>query len=97
MRTLMKLDRAAKNKAASANLQRKYGITLADYNRMLKTQGGRCAICGRKPSKTRRLDVDHSHKSGRIRGLLCHRDNRGLAWFSDNPATLRAAADYLSK
>ena len=94
-RTHVKNDRAAKNKVASANLQRKYGITLADYDRMLKTQAGGCAICGRKPSKTRRLDVDHSHKTGIVRGILCHKCNRGLAWFGDNPSTLRSAAHYL--
>ena len=89
----MKNDRAATSK----RLQRLYGITLADYNRMLKAQGGGCAICGRKPSKTRRLDVDHSHKTGKVRGALCHRCNRGLTWYSDSPALLRKAADYLSK
>ncbi|KKM07229.1 hypothetical protein LCGC14_1736070 [marine sediment metagenome] len=92
----MKLDRAAKNKVASANLQRKYGITLADYDRMLKKQHGGCAICGRAP-KTRRLDIDHDHKTGKVRGALCHRCNRGLAWYSDSPALLRSAAKYLSK
>ncbi len=90
-------DKMLARQKASNRLQKKYGITLDDYDRMLKEQGDGCAICGRKPSNTRRLDVDHDHKTGKVRGLLCHRDNRGLAWFSDNPTTLRAAADYLSK
>ena len=84
------------NKQRDSRLRKTYGITLADYDRMLKAQGGGCAICGRSP-KTRALDVDHSHRTGKVRGLLCHRDNRGLTWFSDDPARLRAAARYLTR
>ncbi len=93
--TLVKLTQAAKNKAASDRLKRKYGITLNEYNYRLKLQMSRCAICGRKPSKTRRLDVDHSHKTKKVRGLLCHKCNRGLSWFGDDPDVLRSAAHYL--
>ncbi|KKM81485.1 hypothetical protein LCGC14_1329300 [marine sediment metagenome] len=79
---------------ANRRLVRKYGITLDDYDQMLKAQGGGCAICGRKPTN-RRLDVDHSHKSKNVRGLLCHKCNRGLPWFNDNPDVLRSAVRYL--
>ena len=82
--------------ARAMRLKHRYGITINDFDRMLKKQNGVCAICG-KPPKNRRLDIDHCHKTGKVRGLLCHRCNRGLPWFSDNPATLRAAAEYLSK
>ena len=44
---------------------------------MLAEQGGGCAICG-APPKTRRLHVDHDHKTGEIRGLLCYRCNKAL-------------------
>jgi hypothetical protein len=71
------------------------GLTVADYNALLERQGGGCAICGRPP-KTRRLDTDHDHTTGEVRGLLCHRHNRGLTWFGDDPAQLLAAARYLS-
>lgn len=53
------------------------GVDADRYNAMLADQGGGCAICGAEP-KTRRLHVDHDHKTGRVRGLLCHRDNRIL-------------------
>ena len=85
-----------KDKQRDSRLRKTYGISLADYNRMLKAQKGGCAICGRPPKK-RALDVDHSHRTGKVRGLLCHRHNRGLAWFSDDPALFRKAARYLAR
>lgn len=64
---------------------------------MLEQQGGVCAICGRPPSETRRLDMDHDHKQMFIRGLLCHACNRALTYRVDNPEWLRKAALYLEK
>ena len=89
-------EKTPARQTASSRLQKKYGITLDDYDRMLKKQHGGCAICGRK-AKNRRLDVDHSHRTGKVRGILCHRCNRGLSWYNDSPALLRSAAKYLSK
>ena len=83
-------------KRRDRRLRKTYGITLADYGRMLKAQKGGCAICGNKPKK-RSLDVDHSHKTGRVRGLLCHRCNRGLGYYYDRPERFRAAARYLAR
>jgi len=51
-------------------LKQKYGITEADYEKMLKDQGEVCAICKRH-QRFQRLAVDHDHKTGKIRGLLC--------------------------
>lgn len=53
------------------------GVTDAEYERLLAAQGGHCAICPNTP-KTRRLNVDHDHATGKVRGLLCHRCNRAL-------------------
>lgn len=53
------------------------GVTDEQYERLLAAQGGGCAICGATP-KTRRLHVDHDHKTGAVRGLLCYRCNRFL-------------------
>ena len=61
---------------------------------MLDAQDGRCAICLREPTDSRRLDIDHDHKTMQVRGLLCHTCNRRL----DHTVTsswLRAAADYI--
>ena len=76
---------------------RKYGITEAQYQKMLVKGGGACWLCGGIP-KTRRLAVDHDHKTGRIRGVLCFRCNR-FRVSSDTAADApmhRRIADYLT-
>ena len=67
-----------------------------DYDAMLAAQGGVCAICG-NPPKTRRLHIDHDHKTGKVRGLLCFQCNRFTLGKYAKPAKLRAAADYLER
>ena len=69
---------------------------MGGYERQLAKQGGGCALCG-QPPKVRRLNVDHHHGSGEVRGLLCARCNRGLGWFRDDPARLYRAAAYLAR
>jgi len=72
-----------------------YGITESEYKKILAFQGGVCAICERPPKK-QRLAVDHDHKSGIIRGLLCPSCNKGLAYFRDLATRLQRAHLYLS-
>lgn len=65
------------------------------YDELLAAQDGHCAICPARP-KSRRLHIDHDHRTLAVRGLLCHRCNRALpSWVT--PAWLRAAADYLER
>lgn len=75
-----------------------YGITLEDYEKMLESQNGGCAICGRVPTG-RALHVDHDHKTGLVRGLLCHSCNHaiGRRGFNDSSEKCLNAAAYLSK
>lgn len=75
-------------------LKHKFGITLETYNKMLKDQGGCCAICRKKETKIS-FAVDHSHKSGRIRGLLCTNCNSGLESFDEDLQRMRRALEYL--
>lgn len=78
-------------------LRLEYGLTWDDYELMLACQDYRCAICRGKPRKWT-LAVDHDHKTGEIRGLLCSRCNHKLLGSAnDDPARLRAAADYLER
>jgi len=78
------------------SLFKTYGITLNDYQNLLKSQDSRCAICSMHLSESRtQLCVDHSHKTGKIRGLLCHSCNRGIGLLKDNPAVLKRALTYV--
>ena len=72
----------------------RYGITTEQFQARLDKQGHVCAICGGR-TPNRELDVDHDHKTGAIRGLLCHYCNTGIAKFRDDPALLQRAAAYL--
>jgi len=77
-------------------LMTEYGISLVDYEAMLKSQGGGCAICGGTDTgKTGFLSVDHDHKTGNVRALLCQPCNLALGFMQDNPERLRLAADYV--
>ena len=66
------------------------------YERMLEEQGGLCAICGRPPTASRRLDIDHDHTEMRVRGLLCPACNIRLG-NTRSSEWLRRAADYLDR
>ena len=73
-----------------------HGISVADYNALLESQHGRCAICKGEPSgRWGRLDIDHCHATGVVRGLLCHECNKGLGCFRDNEGSLAEAISYL--
>jgi hypothetical protein len=72
--------------------QRRYGITIEDRERMFAAQDGICAICASAPAE----HIDHDHRTGLVRALLCGRCNRGIGMFDDDPARLRDAADYLA-
>lgn len=75
---------------------RKYGITVADYEQMLEKQCGVCKICNQHRD-AQRLAVDHCHKTGKVRGLLCSRCNKALGAFGDNPDRLASAIAYLKE
>lgn len=76
---------------------RRFGLTLAEWQQLFDSQGGRCALCHKRfaDKANRRLHIDHDHKTGKLRALLCSACNCGLGMFRDNPALLRRAAGYL--
>jgi hypothetical protein len=86
--------RKADRSELTINLRKLYGITLEDYDRTLKRQLGRCAICD---EQSQRLEVDHCHAGGHVRALLCQPCNNGLGCFRDDPERLRSALRYLRK
>lgn len=81
--------------ARERKLKSAYGLTIEDYNRMLRKQGGTCAICFRPPNGER-LVVDHDHIQNKVRGLLCSRCNKGIGMLEDNPRLLSKAVTYLN-
>lgn len=84
------------------NLKRKYGVSTEEYAALMVAQDGKCAICRRnevardaRTGRLRELAVDHCHKSGKKRGLLCSQCNKGVGHFDDDIDRLRAAIAYL--
>lgn len=75
-------------------LLKAYGITLEEYNEILKKQDNKCVICGKKSIK---LVVDHDHETGKVRGLLCNQCNTALGLFQEDILTLQKSIDYISK
>ena len=76
-------------------LKKLYGLTLERYAEMLSNQRGACAVCGGVNACGYVLGVDHDHKSGQIRGLLCGNCNNGIGRFNHDVGRLLAAARYL--
>jgi hypothetical protein len=87
--------REARKAAARIRRLAKYGLTQADYERMLREQKGMCLFCHRRPA--RGLVVDHDHATNRVRGLLCDKCNSGLGFFEDDAARMRTGADYIDR
>jgi len=78
-------------------LTKNYGMSIEQYDDMLKAQGGGCAICGAETNKNgKSLFVDHCHDTGRVRGILCYKCNTGLGSFLDNPELIQKALSYLT-
>lgn len=75
-------------------IRRAYGLTLEQWDALVLKQEGRCALCLAEHGD---LHVDHDHATGEVRELLCTNCNNGLGRFGDDPARLRAAADYIER
>lgn len=89
-----------KRKDKDARLKANYGITHDHYDAMHLSQGGVCAICRKPEDRTIRgvvvpLVVDHNHKTGIVRALLCHRCNASIGFLNENPDRMRAMAAYV--
>jgi hypothetical protein len=84
-------------KGRDRDLRRHYGISLATLERMIRAQGGQCAICEDIFKSDRHTHVDHCHFTGAIRGILCSSCNLMLGHAKDDPKRLLAAAQYLEQ
>lgn len=87
-----------KKMARKSKLKREYGISLEEYDGMLSKQGGVCANNGCMARKSRqgfRLNVDHDHKTGEVRGLLCSDCNLSLGMLGDDVGKIAGLISYL--
>lgn len=73
---------------------KKYGLTLEEFDEMVRVRGGKCDICPRRPKS---LCVDHCHETGIVRGLLCSPCNRAIGQLGDTAEHLRRALAYLQR
>lgn len=91
---------AAKAAARNRRLQRLYDLSIEEFDKLLASQDGVCAICklpegGKVKGNNSGWHVDHDHNTGRVRGVLCPTCNNMLGYAKDNPATLQAGIEYL--
>lgn len=95
---LRRINNPEKLRAADRKsmLKHDYGITVEEYDAMSARQNGVCAICGRPQSARRgRLSIDHDHKTGSIRGLLCTNCNSALGMVNDRIDLLKEMIEYI--
>jgi hypothetical protein len=91
---------ATKEYDLELHMKRNYGMSFKQYEEMLFSQDGVCAICKAEPPVNQhktRLNIDHDHSTGKVRGLLCDCCNRALGLMRDNTDLLQKAIDYLMK
>lgn len=88
----------------AANYRTNYGFSLEEYNQMFEAQGGRCAVCRRvetnldpRNGRVKHLSVDHDHKTGEVRGLLCCDCNTALGHLRESAHRTRALLAYINK
>ncbi|GHH18880.1 endonuclease VII domain-containing protein [Streptomyces lanatus] len=79
------------NAGRERHLKRQYGLTEAERDEMVASQMGLCVICLKAPA----VHVDHCHKTGRVRGVLCFNCNSAIGKLGDDPDAVRRAAAYL--
>jgi hypothetical protein len=84
-----------KEERRKSSLKREYKITLEEYNQMLEKQKDSCAICHEKFKSSTHTQVDHDHKTGKVRGLLCRKCNSILGYSNDEIQILLNAINYL--
>ena len=85
------------NKRKNQKLEKAYGISLDKKLSMLKKQNNKCEICGNEFKTNKSAHVDHCHKTGNVRGLLCTKCNPGIGFFEDSIDKLKSALLYLEK
>lgn len=76
-------------------LRDRYGIIYSDYQNYLSRQNMKCAICFTQIGSDCAPAIDHCHKTGKVRGVLCNPCNGGLGMFKDDITLMESAIRYL--
>ncbi len=76
-------------------IKHRYNMSSEDLNKLKELQDNKCAICRKEESKRFRLFVDHNHKTGKVRGLLCNSCNSAIGYFSDDIELMKSGIQYI--
>jgi hypothetical protein len=87
-------DEEYRTKFNIRNKVRNYGITVEEYLELYKQTDGKCTVCEKRPTK-RALHIDHNHKTGSVRGLLCHHCNTALGLLKEDAEIINKLLAYL--
>lgn len=95
-------DKCRKEVYSDKHYRRTYGVGVDWVKEQLEAQDWKCSICKTFGFKMREdhvsgMNLDHCHKTGKARALLCHNCNRGLGLMQDDPEILREAANYVER
>ncbi len=88
-------SKRVKELSRKTHIMRKFGITIEEYDAMSSAQNGVCAICENYCATGYKLAVDHNHKTGKIRALLCKNCNTAIGLLKENTDTMTKAIKYL--
>lgn len=89
-------DKLHRNVVRERQVQKVYSLSADEHGALREMQANACAICYAPVETLRRdLAIDHNHRTGEVRGLLCDRHNMALGLFDDDTRLLRRAVDYL--
>lgn len=77
---------------------KQYGLSVSEFTALLAAQEGKCPVCDEcLPNEPHLIHIDHSHATGKVRGILCRLCNIGLGYFQDDTARMERAIQYVSK
>lgn len=86
-----------RSKYSKSRIKNTYGIEYSHVESLIKSQSNRCAICSNIFKELSEMHIDHCHKSGNVRGLLCHNCNSGIGMLKDSADIIFSAYEYLIK
>jgi hypothetical protein len=86
-----------RSKVSEQHIKKKYNLSPEALTLMLQEQNNRCAICKVSFDEGFKVNIDHSHKTGKVRGLLCKHCNTALGSLKENVGVLMSAINYLKK